>query len=186
MCLLIKRGRDNPQHIISTDDTLALTGPYQALASADSMFFEFNLKIKGEDAIDQDFSKGLMERDAACPSDMRLRTKLFRSCLSEVKMEFLHVPHALEASLEVYILNKESCFCGQISAGDRKNGILLYDSKVAGTETKLGCGGSVPLTRRVVAVPWGRDLVLNFSGRGAKRKSMKKKGLSSWAVMNCR
>jgi hypothetical protein len=36
----------------------------------------------------------------------------------------------------------------------------------------FGCGGSVPLTRHVVAVPWGRDLVLHFLVPRAKPKSI--------------
>lgn len=78
----------------------------------------------------------------------------------------------MEASIEVNTLNEESYFHGKITAGNKKNGILLYNIKVAGTETKLGCGGSVSLTRRVVAVPWGRDLVLHFSVPMAKPKSI--------------
>jgi hypothetical protein len=153
------------------DDALTLTGPYRALAG-DVMVFELNLKIimDEEEAVDQEFSKGLMERKTVtCES--RLRTLSLNSCLSKVKMEFNDIPNALEASVEVNILNEESYFHGKITTGYKKNGILLYDSRVAGTETKLGCGGSVSLTRRVVAVPWGSDLVLRFSVPRAKPKS---------------
>ncbi|KAF8715423.1 hypothetical protein HU200_027070 [Digitaria exilis] len=158
---LFKRGRDNPQHIESVGETLTLTGPYRALAGH-VLVFEFSLKIiKGdEEALDQEFSKG------------HLLTLSLESCLSQVKMDFNNIPRALEASIEVNILNEESYFHGKITAGNKKNGIVLYNSKVAGTETKLGCGGSVSLTRRVVAVPWGRDLVLHFSVPMAKPKSI--------------
>ncbi|XP_066327065.1 uncharacterized protein [Miscanthus floridulus] len=137
------------------------------------MVFELNLKIiKGdEETVDQEFSKGLMQRHTVTCESCLLTLSL-NSCLSQVKMEFNNIPNALEASVEVSILNEESYFHDKITAGYKKNGILLYDSKVAGTETKLGCGGSVSLTRRVVAVPWGRDLVHHFSVPRAKPKSI--------------
>lgn len=167
---LFKRGRDNPQCITSVDDALTLTGPYRALAG-DVMVFELNLKIMGdEEADDKEFSKGLMERTVVT-DDLRLRTLSHNSCLSQVEMEFNDIPYALEASVEVNILNEESHFHGKITAGYDKNGMILYDSRVVGTETKLGSGGSVSLTRRVVAVPGGNDLVLRFSVPRAKPKS---------------
>lgn len=43
------------------DDPLALTGPRIALGGLDRTFFQFHLKIKGEGAVDKDFSKGLIE-----------------------------------------------------------------------------------------------------------------------------
>ncbi|GJN06516.1 hypothetical protein PR202_ga24249 [Eleusine coracana subsp. coracana] len=137
------------------------------------MVFEFSLKIimGDEEAGDQEFSKGMMERSTVT-SDRRPLTLWLGSCLSHVKMEFVNVPCALEASVAVNILNKESYFHGKITAGDNKNRILLYDSKVAGTKTELGCGGSVPLTRHAVAVEWGRDLVLRFAVPSAKQKSI--------------
>ncbi|GJN38188.1 hypothetical protein PR202_gb27208 [Eleusine coracana subsp. coracana] len=137
------------------------------------MFFEYHLKIKGEGAVDQDFSKRLKERNAFCAIGMRPRTSPFRSYLSTVKMEFAHVFYALDALLQVNILNETSSIRGKITAGTVTNGIVvLYDSKVAGTETELGSGGSVLLTRHSVAVPWGGDLVLSFFASGVKRKSV--------------
>jgi hypothetical protein len=40
-------------------------GPYRALAVSDSMYFELNLKIKGDEDVDEDFSKGYLEPSAA-------------------------------------------------------------------------------------------------------------------------
>ncbi|TVU22974.1 hypothetical protein EJB05_32698, partial [Eragrostis curvula] len=141
---LFKRSRDNPQLI--------------------------TLTIKGEEEVDQDFSKGLIERNAVRDTDARPRTKGLDSRLSSVRMVYMHVPYALEASLEVNILNEESQFTGKITAGKDKTEMVLYDSKVVGTENKLGNGGSVSLTRRVVAVPWGATLLLKCSVPRAKRK----------------
>ncbi|GJN06517.1 hypothetical protein PR202_ga24250 [Eleusine coracana subsp. coracana] len=81
---LFKRDRDSPQLITSTDDTLTLTGPNRALARTDKMFFEYHLKIKSEGGVDQDFSKGLKERNAVGATDMRPRTSPFRSYLIAV------------------------------------------------------------------------------------------------------
>ncbi|CAO2175125.1 unnamed protein product [Urochloa humidicola] len=49
---------DDPQVITRKNRMLALTGPYRALAAFCNMYFEFDLKMKGEGAVDEDFSKG--------------------------------------------------------------------------------------------------------------------------------
>ncbi|KAF8643665.1 hypothetical protein HU200_066722 [Digitaria exilis] len=151
---LFNRSRDNPQLLKSKKDALTLTGPFRALAVTDSMFFEVHLKIKSDDdAVDQDFSKG---QPMAVP---------IRSCLSTVVIVYSPVPLAVQASLQVKILNgaaRASCFNGKLTAwttGNR-NKITLYDSRAAGTQTQLGDGGCVALTRRVVAVPLDEGLVL--------------------------
>jgi hypothetical protein len=84
------------------------------------------------------------------------------------------VRFALEASLEVNVLNGQSFFTGKISAWtsgndqnktilDDETEIVLYDSKVPGTEIKLESGGSISLSRRIVSVPLNGDLVLKIS-----------------------
>ncbi|XP_066159371.1 uncharacterized protein [Oryza sativa Japonica Group] len=54
---LFRRGRDDAQIITSPEDTLLLTGPNRALAASDNIYFEFHLKIKGDEGVDKDFSK---------------------------------------------------------------------------------------------------------------------------------
>ncbi|CAL4952481.1 unnamed protein product [Urochloa decumbens] len=162
---LFKRGRDNPQLIRSKKDMLTLTGPFRALAVTDSMFFEVHLKIKSDDAeADQDFSKALLEHSASHHTRQPMAVQL-KSCLSTVVMVYSPVAFAVEASLEVKILRGASYFNGKVTAWTtgNKNKITLYDSKVASTQTKLGTGGFVALTRPIVAVPLDEGLVLKVS-----------------------
>uniref|UniRef100_A0A0A9BGW0 DUF6598 domain-containing protein n=1 Tax=Arundo donax TaxID=35708 RepID=A0A0A9BGW0_ARUDO len=85
--------------------------------------------------------------------------------MSKVDIVYSPVPFALQASLRVNILNGKSNFSGKITAWTTRSEsrIILYDSDVAGTETKVGNGGSVSLTRSIVAVPRKADLVLKIS-----------------------
>jgi hypothetical protein len=149
---------------------LTLTGPYRALAGIRSMYFEFHLKIKGEGTVDQDFSKGVIERNPL--RDMREPSTLsLPSCLSEIDVVYVPVVSALEASIGVNILDGKFNFTGKIAAWtaqteERKIILydsILYDSEVAGTETKLGNDGAVSLTRHVVAVPQDECLVVGVS-----------------------
>lgn len=146
---------------------LALTGPYRALGSAASMYFEFHLKIKGKGALDQDFRKGLIVRNGYRDTAGQPCTFSLESCLGTVEMVCVPAPFALEASLQINVLNgKTGNFTGKISAwtsGNDRNKIILYDNKVAGTKTELGTGGSVSLSRSIVAVPVYEDLLVNFS-----------------------
>lgn len=141
---------------------LTLTGPNRALAVTDSMFFEFDLKIKGDGAVDEDFCKGLLEHSVAHNTG-QLRTLSLVSCLSTVNMVYTHIPFALEASLAINVLKGAFNFTGKVTAwtSENKNKIILYDSKVAGPRTELGNGGSVVLTR-VLAIPLGEELVLSL------------------------
>ncbi|CAO2175101.1 unnamed protein product [Urochloa humidicola] len=149
---------------------LALTGPYRALGGRSHMYFEFNLKIKGEGAVDEDFSKGYIYRDVVCDTPGELSSLSHESCLSRMELLYMPISSALEASVGVNFLSGKSCFTGKISAltsGNDISKVVLYDSKVRGTETKLGSGGSVPLTRHTLAVPLGEDLVLYVFVRGS-------------------
>ncbi|CAL4952396.1 unnamed protein product [Urochloa decumbens] len=166
---LFKRERDDPQLITTRNPMLPLTGPYRALGGRSHMYFEFHLKIKAEGAVDEDFSKGYSYRDVVCDTRGTPNTSSFENCLSRMELLYVPVSSALEASVGVNFLSGKSCFTGKISASTSRNDmnkVVLYDSKVRGTETKLGSGGSVPLTRHTVAVPLGEDLVLYAFVRG--------------------
>ncbi|TVU51684.1 hypothetical protein EJB05_03125, partial [Eragrostis curvula] len=160
---LFKRGRDDPQLITETDDTLTLTGPYRVLSGLDSIFFEFHLKIRGDEGIDQDFSKGLLVCEGCCDT-RESRTLSLESWLSTVEMLYTPAPLAVQASIQVNVLNGKSNFIGKIAAstGEDKNKIILYDSKVASTLLSLGDGGSILLTRSVVAVSHNEKLALKM------------------------
>ncbi|KAL6640149.1 hypothetical protein ACP70R_021998 [Stipagrostis hirtigluma subsp. patula] len=164
---LFRRDRDDCQFITSQDDTLAITvtGPCRGLAVTGSMFFEINLKIKDDVSGDSDFSKGVIEHRAT-DGTRQLMTELLTSWKSTLELVYTPVPLAVEATLAVNILKGGSdCFSGEIIAwttGNTKNHIILYDSKLTGTRKEIGAGGSVPLSRSLVAVPVDDELVYVF------------------------
>nr|ABA99891.1 hypothetical protein LOC_Os12g42490 [Oryza sativa Japonica Group] len=45
---LFARSRDDPQLIASKDDSLILTGPHRGMVLIDTLYFEINLKLKGD------------------------------------------------------------------------------------------------------------------------------------------
>ncbi|KAL6856859.1 hypothetical protein ACP4OV_018241 [Aristida adscensionis] len=161
---LFKRGRDNPQIIASKDETLTLTGPSRALAASDSMYFEFNLKIKSDEAVDEDFSKGYIEHNAIHHTEQPM-IQVLESCLSTLELVYTPVPCAVEASVSLSFLKGLSDrFIGHVrvwTTENDENEIFLYDSDAAGTQTRLASDGSVALTRNLVAVPLDEDLVLH-------------------------
>lgn len=63
------------------------------------------------------------------------------------------------------MLNGASTFIAKISASttESEERMILYDSEVAGTQKRIGTGGSVALTRCIVAVPLDEGLVLDLS-----------------------
>ncbi|CAN6246500.1 unnamed protein product [Urochloa humidicola] len=86
--------------------------------------------------------------------------KSLESCLSTMELVYTPVPFALEASVAVSILKGPSDFTSKVTAWttrDNENKIVLYDSAVLGTRTKLRPGGSVC---GLVAVPLNENLVL--------------------------
>ena len=69
---------------------LALTGPYRALGDLCQVYVEFDLKIKDEGAVDEDFSKGLLKLNAIHGSGIPF-TSSPRSYLSTVEMVCLFI-----------------------------------------------------------------------------------------------
>ncbi|TVU20564.1 hypothetical protein EJB05_36778 [Eragrostis curvula] len=162
---LFRRSRDSPQVITSPNDTLTLTGPSRGLSATDNMFFEINLKIKGDDG-DKDFSKGVIEH---CGTDS-CHTKAFvtrrlTSWMSTVQLVYTYVPRALEATVAIKVLKGLQSFNGVVTAwtSGNKNKIVLHDSKVAGMSTEVGADGSVDLTRCLVVVPMNQALMMAIS-----------------------
>ncbi|KAM0824707.1 hypothetical protein ACQ4PT_070021 [Festuca glaucescens] len=94
---LFRRCRDDSQYIKSPEDMLTLTGPCRGLVVSDSMFFEINLKNKGDEtADDRDVSKGVIEHHRV-PFDKRTVTELLTSWRSRVELvlALFHVPWKL-------------------------------------------------------------------------------------------
>ncbi|KAI4989862.1 hypothetical protein ZWY2020_038225 [Hordeum vulgare] len=146
---LFRRGREDPQMISSKDDMLTLTGPSRALVPPAYIYFEFNLRVKG-DASDEDFSKGVIELHVYRPNPKPI-TDVLSSWLSRVELVLAPVEGPVAASLEVEILKGAPPFIGKICAGTSENPetqMIVYDS----SGMKSGCS-SVALSRNLVAVP---------------------------------
>jgi phosphotransferase system IIB component len=70
----------------------------------------------------------------------------------------------MEAIIAINLLTGQ-CNISRVEACTTQNSedhIILYDNKSADTQMVAGDGGSVPLTRRVVAVPFGEKVVLSL------------------------
>uniref|UniRef100_A0A0D3GW23 DUF6598 domain-containing protein n=1 Tax=Oryza barthii TaxID=65489 RepID=A0A0D3GW23_9ORYZ len=151
---LFRRDRDHPQLITSPEDTLTLTGPKRGLATKGSILRGMGLLT--------DFSKGFIEHDAVA-YEKPLKTLELESFMSRVAFIYTPVPYAVQATLAVNFLEGLSNFTGTVSAwttGNVENEIILYDSRVEGTETSVRNDGRVTLTRNIVAVVCKHKLVL--------------------------
>jgi hypothetical protein len=119
----------------------------------DFIYFEFNLKVKGDP--DEDFSKGVIEDRAFGNKPITIDLP---SRLSIVELVFQPVDCPVAASLLVNILNgpPNAPFIGKISAGTRniETHIILYDGRATkDSRILVGDGGSIPLSRNMVVVP---------------------------------
>ncbi|XBH70686.1 hypothetical protein VPH35_098296 [Triticum aestivum] len=145
---LFRRGREDPQMISSKDDMLTLTGPQRALVPPDNIYFEFNMRVKG-DASDEDFSKGVIQLHVV-PYDPEPITRVLSSWLSRVELVLAPVDGPVAASLEVKILKGAPPLIDKICAGtseDPETQMIVYDSR------EMKSGSSVVLSRNLVAVP---------------------------------
>ncbi|XP_047061127.1 uncharacterized protein LOC124667949 [Lolium rigidum] len=164
---LFRREADDPQFITSPDDMLALTDPCRGLVASDKIYFEINLKIKTDSGAIQDFSKGLLVFNSVCLSeDEQSRTSCLTSWLSDVELTCAHVLDPMEATIAINLL-KGKCNISRVEAWTTENSedhMILYENKAADTQIVIDDGGTVPLTRRVVAVPLDEKVVLSLVG----------------------
>ncbi|CAM0885089.1 unnamed protein product [Alopecurus aequalis] len=151
----------------SDGDLLALIDPCRGIVASDKIYFEFSLKIKTDSAATKDFSKGLLVFDSICVSeDEQSSTTPLISWLSEVELTCAHVLHPVEATIAINLL-KGQCNISRVEAWTTENSkdhMILYDDKAASTRMVNDDCGSVPLTRRVVAVPLDEKVVLYLVG----------------------
>ncbi|KAL6848983.1 hypothetical protein ACP4OV_021566 [Aristida adscensionis] len=161
---LFRRDSGDPQLITSLNDTLTLTGPYRGLAVTDSMFFEIDLWIKFDETGDRVLGKGVIEHNAIRYTKKAM-SWLVTSWLSTVELVYAPVQFPVEATVAVNILRGPCNFTGKVTGWtfeNHENHVILYDTEAAGTRKVLGDDGSIPLSRCVVAVPFGEKLVLTI------------------------
>ncbi|KAK3129530.1 hypothetical protein QOZ80_6BG0481130 [Eleusine coracana subsp. coracana] len=109
-------------------------------------------------------SKGVIEHNTYLSDGRKIMEKFLTSWHSKVQLVYTPVPNAVQANIAVSILHGSQDFTGEVIAWTSKNlnKIIMHDSKVAGTPTELGAGGSVKLSRRLIAVPVNEKLVLHI------------------------
>ncbi|CAM0885688.1 unnamed protein product [Alopecurus aequalis] len=164
---LFRRERDDPQLISSDDDGLALTDPCRGLVVLDEVYFEVDLKIKCDGGEIKDFSRGVVafERGRLPTGDSTMSLGII-TCLSSVELACAYVHQPAEATIWINVL-KGPCNISRVAAatpGNFKDHIILYEASADPLQVGLGEGGSVPLTRRVVAVSLDRKLALFIVG----------------------
>jgi hypothetical protein len=173
---IFRRRRDDPQRIESEDTSLILAGPDRGLVLVDFVYLEINLNIKDgdEEYMDRRLGKGLESIDGRVISrakTIKEKTKFasttFHTWLSGVKVEYTIVQDAVEATLEVKVLEGGD-FRGKITAST--NGaddvwLLLHDNGEAsrGIVTATHRSGLVELLRHVVVVHLDEMLVFRVN-----------------------
>uniref|UniRef100_A0A0E0G9G5 DUF6598 domain-containing protein n=1 Tax=Oryza nivara TaxID=4536 RepID=A0A0E0G9G5_ORYNI len=141
---LFARSRDDPQLIASKDDSLILTGPHRGMVLIDTLYFEINLKLKGDQVgsaeEDEQISKTVWRMNGVFLETNFLSQNLFTavrpmtidSCrnLYPVQLMYAFVSNAVEATVSVKVL--QGHFYGKITACTSmvKDNILLHDSSL--------------------------------------------------------
>uniref|UniRef100_M8BQZ8 SKP1-like protein 4 n=1 Tax=Aegilops tauschii TaxID=37682 RepID=M8BQZ8_AEGTA len=162
---LFRRDRDDPQLITSPDDVLSLSDPCRALVPRSRVHFEIDLKIKCDGGADQVFSKGLEEFDSVrLATGKETMTLGLESYLSRLELSCVQVYTPVEATFAINVLKGPCNISRAVVAtrGNFRDRRILYEA--TDNHIVIGDGGSVPLTRRVVAVPRDQKLALFLVG----------------------
>uniref|UniRef100_A0A0E0BVC8 DUF6598 domain-containing protein n=1 Tax=Oryza glumipatula TaxID=40148 RepID=A0A0E0BVC8_9ORYZ len=141
---LFARSRDDPQLINSKDDSLILTGPHRGMVLIDALYFEINLKLKGDQVgsteEDKQISKTVWRMNGVFLETNFLSQNLFTavrpmtidSCrnLYPLQLMYAFVSNAVEATVSVKVL--QGHFYGKITTCTSmvKDNILLHDSSL--------------------------------------------------------
>jgi hypothetical protein len=153
---------------------LTLTGPKRGLVLQGDIYFEMDLKIKGDDQEEQgdkEFSKGFLQLDGIVRrtrEEMVVESDSLDSKLSTVEVKFAVVKRAVEATVAIEVLQGE--FNGNITAETTsiRDSLVLYDTQVAGAWIGVR-KGTIQLLRPVIAVCADESLIMNtveVSGSG--------------------
>uniref|UniRef100_A0A0E0FE86 DUF6598 domain-containing protein n=1 Tax=Oryza meridionalis TaxID=40149 RepID=A0A0E0FE86_9ORYZ len=131
---LFARSRDDPQLIASKDDSLILTGPHRGMVLIDALYFEINLKLKGDQfgsaEEDKQICKAVWRMNGVfLETNFLSQTCLLRN-LYPLQLMYAFVSNAVEATVSVKVL--QGHFYGKITACTSmvKDNILLHDSNL--------------------------------------------------------
>ncbi|CAN6175497.1 unnamed protein product [Urochloa humidicola] len=167
-CLyLFRRDRGHCQLINSKDESLILTGPKRGLILLDDTYVEIDLKIKDHLGQDRELSKGMVAIRGTAGRSLEkceVEIKSLATRLSIVNVMYAVVKRAVEATIEVEVMQGD--FYGKITAytSSIKDELVLYDSKVAGAMTSDDCG-VIQLMRPIVSV-YVKDMLIIVAQTG--------------------
>nr|CAB3494587.1 unnamed protein product [Digitaria exilis] len=169
---LFRCDRKHCQLLNSEEDLLLLTGPKRGLALLDAVYFEMDLKIKGDQGPDKQLSKGFLTVAGAHRSlsdKMKVESNSLDSRHGTTEMMFAVVKRAVEATISIEVLQGE--FYGEITACTTsiQKSLVLHDSKRAGTMTCYG-KGPIQLLRPIVAVSLKEKLEVSAQTDSGKPK----------------
>ncbi|KAL6619637.1 hypothetical protein ACP70R_034776 [Stipagrostis hirtigluma subsp. patula] len=164
---LFRCDRDHSQLINSEDESLILTGPKRGLMLLDDAFVEIDLKIKDHQGQEKELSKGFISISGITRrlvTKSKIERKSLATRLSTMEVMYAVVEGAVEATISIEVLWGN--FSGTITASTTsiRDGLLLYDSKVAGAMTSVGIG-VMQLLQRVVSVSLVEKLLVTFVAR---------------------
>ncbi|CAN6199107.1 unnamed protein product [Urochloa humidicola] len=173
-CLyLFRRDRDHCQLINSKDESLILTGPKRGLILLDDTYVEIDLKIKDHLGQDRELSKGMVAIRGIAGRSLEtcvVEIKSLATRLSTVNVMYAVVKRAVEATIEVEVMQGD--FYGKITAytSSIKDELVLYDSKVAGAMTSDDCG-VIQLMRPIVSV-YVKDMLIIAAQTGDMKSKL--------------
>ncbi|KAK3137744.1 hypothetical protein QOZ80_5BG0456610 [Eleusine coracana subsp. coracana] len=175
---LFRRDRDHSHIILTKDEELILIGPKRGLALTDAIYFEIDLKIKGDDGQrknDKQLSKGYLTLNGVSrhfQDEMEVESYPLDSMLSKVVVTCAVEKRAVEATVAIEVVKGK--FCGEITActTNIRDSLVLHDSRLMTAEIMTG-EGVVPLLRRVVAVGLKEKLVVTIARAGVCKAERK-------------
>uniref|UniRef100_A0A0D9XT84 DUF6598 domain-containing protein n=1 Tax=Leersia perrieri TaxID=77586 RepID=A0A0D9XT84_9ORYZ len=152
---IFNRERDNAQTLTAEDSTLVLTGPIRAISCGHIIDFEIELKLRGKTKSDKDkvlSARYIVYESFGAGANVGLvRSEARPGKRCSVEITFAHLAKAVEAAIEVRIVQGSSDFYGRFVA--RTDG---YDEDVV----LLDCTGSVPVTNGDGVIRLARSVVV--------------------------
>lgn len=140
------------------DPSFVLTGPIRAINCSQRIEFEVDLKVRGKTQSDRDkvLSARYIVYETMGPNCMvgQVRSKARPGKRCSVEVTFAHLAGAVEAAIEVRVVQGSSGFCGRIVA--RTDGydddVVLADSSNDGSVLAVADDGVIKLARSVAVV----------------------------------
>ncbi|BAT14470.1 uncharacterized protein [Oryza sativa Japonica Group] len=155
---IFNRPRDDAQTFTTEDPSFVLTGPIRAINCSQRIEFEVDLKVRGKTQSDRDkvLSARYIVYETMGPNCMvgQVRSKARPGKRCSVEVTFANLAGAVEAAIEVRVVQGSSGFCGRIVA--RTDGydddVVFADSSNDGSVLAVADDGVIKLARSVAVV----------------------------------